>query len=369
MTVARVLVAVFGGLVIVGTFISAVRTVVLPRAAVSPLTRVHFLWLRWCFDRVARPSSSWERRDAVMAMYAPVALVLLPAVWLTFLAIGLTAVLWGTGLDPLIVAAETSGSSLLTLGFLRPDGAGRVLVTFAGAALGLLLLSLMISYLPSIYGAFRTRETLVGMLEGRAGLPSSPAEMLVRYHRIGMLDGIDDDLFRPWEHWFVDVEESHTTQPSLVFFRSTHPERSWLTAAGCVLDTAAIVQSAIDRPRTARPALMLRTGFMCLRRVADFYGIEYDPDPAPTDPISVTRDEFEAVCTDLRDQGVPIVANLDQAWRDFQGWRVNYDTVLLALCALVMAPPAMWSSDRSPARRPRPPLRRRKSVSPANATT
>jgi hypothetical protein len=28
---------------------------------------------------------------------------------------------------------------------------------------------------------------------------------------------------------------------------------------------------------------------------------------------------------------------------------VNYDRVLLALCALTLAPDAMWSSDRAPA--------------------
>jgi hypothetical protein len=45
---------------------------------------------------------------------------------------------------------------------------------------------------------------------------------------------------------------------------------------------------------------------------------------------------------------VPVKADREQAWRDFAGWRVNYDGVLLALCALVMAPYAPWSSDRSP---------------------
>jgi hypothetical protein len=44
---------------------------------------------------------------------------------------------------------------------------------------------------------------------------------------------------------------------------------------------------------------------------------------------------------------VRVIADRDQAWRDFAGWRVNYDTVLLALAALTLAPPAMWSSDRS----------------------
>ena len=43
---------------------------------------------------------------------------------------------------------------------------------------------------------------------------------------------------------------------------------------------------------------------------------------------------------------MPLKADLDQAWRDFNGWRVNYDEVLVRLCALTMAPPAKWSSDR-----------------------
>jgi len=43
---------------------------------------------------------------------------------------------------------------------------------------------------------------------------------------------------------------------------------------------------------------------------------------------------------------VPLKADLDQGWRDFAGWRVNYDQVLVRLCALTLAPPAKWSSDR-----------------------
>jgi hypothetical protein len=27
--------------------------------------------------------------------------------------------------------------------------------------------------------------------------------------------------------------------------------------------------------------------------VADFFGIDFDPDPAPTDPISITGDEYD----------------------------------------------------------------------------
>ena len=40
----------------------------------------------------------------------------------------------------------------------------------------------------------------------------------------------------------------------------------------------------------------------------------------------------------LAAQGVPLVDDREQAWRDFAGWRVNYDRPLLSLAAYVDAP-------------------------------
>ena len=349
MIALRVLAAAAGLAVVVAVLESALKTVVVPRGYVSWLTRRHFVAWRKVFGWFARPSRTFERRDRVMAHYAPLALVTLPAVWVMGVTAGFTGIFWGSGLHSLGEAFVTSGSSLFTLGFVRPPGAGRVVLAFVEAGIGLGLVSLMISYLPTIYGAFSRREALVGLLEVRAGLPPSTAEMLTRYAVIGWLDRIDEDVFEKWELWFMDVEESHTSQPSLVFFRSPHPERSWITAAGCVLDTAAIMASTVDRPRDARADVMLRTGFLALRRIADYFGIPYVADPAADAPISITRREFDMLCVELRAAGIPLKADNDQAWRDFAGWRVNYDAVLLALCGLVMAPPAKWSSDRVPA--------------------
>ena len=73
----------------------------------------------------------------------------------------------------------------------------------------------------------------------------------------------------------------------------------------------------------------------------------YNPNPSATDPISIRRDEFDSVLSELARKGVPIKPDLEQGWRDFSGWRVNYDAVLIALAALTMAPPAQWSSDRA----------------------
>jgi len=368
MIVPRIAAALLGSALVIFTLASAIKTVVVPRALTTNLTRAHFLMFRRLFDLLTPPSRPFAARDRIMALYAPVSLVTLPATWIVLVVTGFTAVFWGTGIDPLTVAFETSGSSLLTLGFLRPQGVGRQMLTFVEAGMGLGLVSLMISYLPSIYAAFSRREMLVGLLEVRAGLPPSPIELLVRYQFIGWLDNIDADLFQKWEGWFADIEESHTSQPSLVFFRSPHPERSWLTAAGCVLDTAAIVASTIDREPTGIPDLIIRAGYLSLRRIADFFQIAYDPDPSPTAPIAIRRDEFDDMYDQLNEAGVPL-REREQAWLDFVGWRVNYETVLLELCALAMAPPAMWSSDRMREGHVRPPLRFRRGARDAARPT
>jgi hypothetical protein len=358
--VVHLVVTVFGSALVIWTISSAIKTVVLPRAVSSVLTRALFINVRRGFDAIASPKRSFDFRDRVLAMYAPVALLALPAMWVALVIAGFTGVFWGTGVHPFSEAFTISGSSLLTLGFDRPAGSARATLAFAEAGIGLGLVSLMISYLPTIYGAFSRREALVGMLEVRAGLPPSPAELLTRYMRIGWLDRMHDDLFTRWEEWFIDVEESHTSQPSLVFFRSPHPQRSWITAAGCVLDVAAISASTIDRPRDSRADIMLRTGWFCLNRICDFYGLSYVRDPQADTPITVSRREFDLLCVELIAVGIPLKADRDQAWIDYRGWRVNYDAALVNLCALVVAPPGKWSSDRVNGRRQSPKVLRRR---------
>ena len=342
----RLLVGTVGAVLVVWTILGAVKTVVLPRAASALLTRFLFIALRrLVFDRIASPRRSFEFRDRVMSMYAPTALLLLPGLWVVSVLTGFAGIFWATGIRPWTEAWVTSGSSLFTLGYVRPPSLGRVLLSFGEAGIGLGLVSLMISYLPTIYGAFSRREVLVAMLEVRAGTPPSPFELLARYHRIGRLELLGEDLFASWEKWFADVEESHTSQPALAFFRSPHPGRSWITAAGCVLDVSALMSSTLDLPRDAREDVLIRAGFVSLRRIADFYAIDYNPDPHPGDPVSISREAFDLECDRLTEAGVPLKADRDQAWQNFSGWRVNYDQVLLALCALVMAPPSPWSSD------------------------
>lgn len=364
MWAVRLLAVVAGAAVVVSVLVSALRTVVVPRAQPVRLARAVFLTVRRFFELRARPNRTYEERDRVMALYAPTALVLLPGVWASAVMAGFTALLWGMGVDPLRYAFYLSADSLTTLGTFAAPDLPTTAVTTVEAVLGLGLVALLISYLPSIYGAFQRRELAVAMLEVRAGDPPSPIELIQRQHDIGRMEELED-LWDEWLEWFADLEETHTSQASLPFFRSPTPTRSWITAAGCVLDTASLVTAVVDLPKSPRAQLCIRAGYLALRRISDFFQITYDPDPAPDGPISVDRTEFDVACARLAAAGVPLVEDRDAAWKAFAGWRVNYDPVLLGLAGLVMAPYAMWSSDRSlPFRAPPVSHRRRRQVAP-----
>jgi hypothetical protein len=347
-------VAFLAGLALaVSVLLSAIRTVVVPRGIANRLTRAVFVLMRRVFWLRANRTKTWEARDHVMASYAPVTLVLLPGVWVLLVLIAFTPMYWAIGVDAWADAIAHSGSALLTLGFASQKTLAVSVLSFVEATLGLGLVALLISFLPTIYSQFSKRESMVALLETRAGSPPSPAGWLERAQRIEWL-GRTDDLWGDWESWFIDIEESHPSYPALVFFRSPQPDRSWVTAAGCALDTAAIRASTVDLPRTYQAELMIRSGYLALRRIAAYYDLPFDPDPAPDAPISVAREEFDAVYDRLAGAGIPLKADRDRCWRDFAGWRVNYDAALLGLAGLVMAPVAPWSSDRSATyRRPR----------------
>jgi hypothetical protein len=282
-----------------------------------------------------------------MAMYAPISLLSMLFTWLLLVIAAFAAMFWAIDVRPWRTAMLLSGSSVFTLGTTTSRSFPANLLTYAEAGLGLLLLTLLITYLPALYSSFQRREVAVTTLEVRAGNPPSAVNLLVRYHRIEKTDELGE-LWRQWEIWFADVAESHISFPALAYFRSPQPDKSWVTAGGTVLDAASLWVSTIEHPRDPDAQLLIRAGYIAFRQIADFFGVPYEKNPQPTDPISISRYEFDEACRKLAEAGVPLKSDLDAAWEAFAGWRVNYDTPLLNLARMTEAPIAPWTSDRSP---------------------
>src|SRR3984957_3637168 len=360
----RVVAGVVGAFIILGTGWSVLGTLVVPRRIRSRIPRTVFLVNRSVFRFFADRTSSYERRDRILAVQAPVQLIGQVVAWLALFQVGFGLLMWSSGNGGLGSAMEQAGSALCTLGFLVPHtSAGAALDPLAALA-GLGTVALQIGYLPTLYAAFNRREALITMLDSRAGVPSWGPELLARTHyglgsgesAVGELPG----LFEAWEQWSADVSESHSTYVPLIWFRSPRPLSSWVTAQLAILDAAALYLALLPKGSDLIQArLCLRGGFTCLGNIARAIGIPILLDADPSDGISISYDDFFKALERMRRVNYPIERPLEDAWTDFLGWRVNYEAAAYALALTTDAPPALWSGPRRHKTKPIAPLRPR----------
>ena len=330
---------------VVVTASSVLGTLIVPRSLKSVFPRLVARYVIRIFLFIARRFDTYEARDKVLAFQAPTFLLTLLFTWVTLFLSGYALMLWPF-IDSFLDSLLESGSSLFTLGFAGTHAPGPTIIHFVAAMTGLLVVALLVGYLPTLYSSFNRRETVVTMLQSRAGAPAWGPELLLRYTNVGLLGQLGT-LYAEWERWAADVAETHTNYPVLIYFSSPHPLRSWLLALLAVIDSAALhlALSPATAPTEAR--LCLRMGFLCLRDIASFLGVEFDPDPMPDDPIELTYEEFASGIARLVDVGFPMERTPEEAWPHFRGWRVNYESVAYALADVISAPPGPWSGPRT----------------------
>src|SRR6266700_4234702 len=348
---ARVAAAVVGGRLVLAAVSSGTVTLIVSRPAKSRLTRWVDRMVDWAYEQVAVRVGDYRRRDQLRATQAAAVLLAQLAAWLIVAYAGFALLLWPFAARGVASAFVDSGSSLFTLGFAVPAGTAPAVIVFLAAATGLVILTLQIAYLPTLYAAFNRRETQVVLLNERAGGPSWGPELLARTHYalgtgVSTLDTMPD-LYEKWESWAADVAESHTTYPALVRFRSPEPLSSWVTALLAVLDSAALFLALSPQAAPVVPArLCLRSGFLCFNEVARAMGIEVPAMPDKAAGISLGYPEFLDAVARMQKVDFPIERDPADAWPDFVGWRVNYERAAYAVAAALEAVPALWSGPR-----------------------
>jgi hypothetical protein len=367
----RVVVAVVGGFLVVAVWTSVIGTLIVSRSVSSRLTRVvdravvgiyHTVSKKLADHRRLDPLVAYRRLDRLLATQASAILLGQLVVWLGVVFIGYAFLLWPFAARGVASAFTDAGSSIFTLGFSEPPGAAPAVIVFLAAATGLIIVTLQIAYLPTLYAAFNRRETEVALLNARAGVPSWGPELLARTHYalgsgVSTLDTMPD-LYAQWERWASDVAESHTTYLPLVRFRSPAPLSSWVTALLAVLDSAALFLAVSPKSAPVVPArLCLRSGFLCFNRIAAAMGIHVPEEPDPSAGISLTYQEFFDAVARMRKVDFPVEREPEEAWPEFVGWRVNYERAAYALADAVDAVPALWSGPRMFALEPIPPFR------------
>jgi hypothetical protein len=355
----RMVAAVAGGLLVLAAWASVIGTLIVSRSVGGWLTRWVDRIVNGAFGLVGGAIPNYRRRDRLLATLPAAILLTQLVAWLGISFAGFALLLWPFATRGVVSAFTDAGSSLFTLGFAEPAGAAPAAIVFLASATGLVIVTLQIAYLPTLYSAFNRRETEVALLNARAGVPSWGPELLARTHYalgsgMSTLDTMPD-LYAQWERWSADIAESHTTYLPLTRFRSPLPFSSWVTALLAVLDSAALFLALSPAAAPEVPArLCLRGGFQCFGRIARAMGFDVPEEPDPGAGISLTYQEFLDAIDRMREVGFPIERDPADAWPDFVGWRLLYEQAAYAVAAAVDAVPAMWSGPR---RHPTEPIR------------
>jgi hypothetical protein len=361
--VIRIIVTALALADVTGVLLSVLRSVVLPRAVPARLARLTFLIVRFGLLARLRGRTDYPTRDRVLALQAPLGLFAQLLVWALLIFVGFAALFWAVGDtaggDPLARTLELSGSSMLTLGVDSPRGLLSDFVAFSAAGVGLTLLALVITYLPSVYGAFSRREAVIAKLVVRVGSPPTGLALLCRSWRLGRFDQLEE-VWEGWEDWFIEISESHTTFPQLVFFRSPHPRNHWVLSAETVLDGAALLMTACDVERQSRAELCIEAGVGALVAIADFLGVAHRP-PEDDAEITLPTQLFDDALRQLGDEGVPLHDDHETVWREFRQIRARYEPLIAVLGRMTDAPRSDWSSWSDNTPRHSPPLLRTRS--------
>jgi hypothetical protein len=154
------------------------------------------------------------------------------------------------------------------------------------------------------------------------------------------------------------VAESHTTYLPLVRFRSPLPYSSWVISLLAVLDSAALILVlAPEQAPVVAARLCLRGGFSCLGRVGRAMGLDVPLEADPAAGITLTYEEFLEAISRLEEVGFEITREASDAWPEFVGWRVNYESAAYQIAAAIDAVPALWSGPRRQAETEMAPIR------------
>lgn len=242
-----VLTALAGGSLILWVFSDVFQSIIVPHYRpghfrLSPVLSC-ILWspLRLLADRF--PDVNFVR--AALTMFAPAAMLTLLGCWMTLMVLGYSIVLWSerAHITPHLHSLEDAfyfaATSVLTIGF-GDVVACTFLARFTvicSAISGIVLLALTVSFVFATQSHFHNREVNAQIISARANYTCNGFILFDAVRRKA-----DATTFLELcERWIIDIYQSHTAYPFLVYFRSRSSRTAWIAQMGAVLDTASLL--------------------------------------------------------------------------------------------------------------------------------
>lgn len=287
----RFIVGLAGLALILVVLVDAFEAVLLPRRVTHGFRFLRLFyrstWRAW--RRLAAVVPSPKRRETLLGLFGPLALLILFSTWAVGLIVAFALLHWAmqTPMKPAEAPFDLgnylyfSGVTFFTLGygdFTPTDVPGKFLAVVE-TGLGIGFLAVIISYHPVLTQAFSHREIVIALLDARGGSPPTAQQILSRSRHAGTPDALGPDLVA-WETWAAELLESCLSFPMLAYYRSQHDNQSWLAALTAILDTCALQICGVggSNPHQARLT------FAIARHAAVDLTLVFKITPAPPDP-------------------------------------------------------------------------------------
>lgn len=312
----EVIALVCGAVLVLATWLSVLRTVLIPRRHSSLLMRTIVRGARWCASCAARrlPAVVGER---VMDLCAPLTLYLAATCWFAATLAGFAL------MAPALAGVPLTGTGLTGFLLLRTES---LLAVGAWLSVAVVLSSFAV-HLFRVTSAYSRRELVVASMSMRAAMATEAERMLAEHLRLGSRDHLDQ-LFVQWTEWLADIRATHTGYPALTIYRPA-TDVCWLDAAVLVLDAAALTEAVA--PRWAPPGTrsVLEAGAECFPVLARQVGVRL---PRPVVSLEGREErDFEQTLKVAVDAGLPSERDHLEAWPVFQGWRTRYAPYAVAM--------------------------------------
>ncbi|MFL6336304.1 MAG: potassium channel family protein [Pyrinomonadaceae bacterium] len=309
----------------------------------------------WRVTRAVAFKLARARRHRLLNMVGPLLLPLLIAVYVVLLVLAYALVYYPHvprgftfGVEhpepSWIDAVYFSGVTLTSVGYgdVVPRIAPLRFLALFEAASGLIVISLAITYMLTVYTALERKRAVAVSLYHQAGEGADVAGFIAHHFVEGRFYGLRDAL-RTVTRDLQGLQESHIDHPVIHYFHPAEVYKGTPRVLFLLLETCAVIRSALDREenKDLRNYPEVRTLDAAARHVLTQFvdSLDLERRERPRQPTEQEAQEatnrwhrrYEQTLARLRESGISIRRDTEQGWEEYRSQREEWESKLRRL--------------------------------------
>jgi len=309
----------------------------------------------WRLTRAAAFRLSRANRHRLLNMVGPLLLPLLIVVYVVLLILAFALIYYPHIPDNFafseahrapgwVDAVYFSGCTLTTVGYgdVVPRLASLRFLALFEAASGLVVISLAITYMLTVYTALERKRSVALSLYHQAGEGADVAGLIAHHFVEGRFYGLRDAL-RTVTRDLQGLLESHIDHPVIHYFHPVEVYKSTPRVLFLLLETCSVIRAALDREqnedlRNYPEVRTLEAGVRhVLTQLVESLDLERRERPRrPTENEAEDDDRrwrrrYEQTLARLRESGIQTRSDTEQGWEEYRAQREEWESKLRLL--------------------------------------